>query len=523
MYNRAIYRFVCSETEPVVTTHAGKVRGYLVNDIYTFHGIRYAQAERFQMPRPVTWEGIADAQDYGYICPPTHDTEIFGDITAPHRYWLQSEHCQYLNIWTQELNPQAKKPVVVWLHGGGFVSGSAIELECYDGENMARYGDVVCVSLNHRLNILGYLDLSDYGEEYANSGIVGMEDIVMALKWVRDNIDQFGGDPDNVTIMGESGGGAKVRALLQMSSADGLYHRAIIQSGILPGNASITPEDEKREAKDTAHRIVEAIGGLDALLSAPYEELLRAMKKVEAERPIAWGSIPWTPVPLTGSYVGEWCNAGFRKETLSIPVIAGSVFCELARYTNLKDKSAMTEEERYEALVAEYGAEFAPQIRDAFRKAYPELNLYYASVVDTFVRRPTRQFAVERTAAGGADTYNFLFAHETRFKGGLMSTHADDLPFVFHNAEYIGAMFAGDQTYKAQDEIFYAFMAFARSGNPNHSGIPAWHPVTPQKPQCFIFSRKPSCRVDHDAELIRLAAAHATTCRGFAPPQPNHP
>ena len=225
--------FYCNKSGPIVTTKAGKLRGFVVDGTYTFHGIRYAVAKRFHQPEPVpAWEGVKDALAYGYVCPLLEQDEPSNEVMIPHRYWPMDENCQYLNIWTQSLDENAKKPVMVWLHGGGYFAGSSIEQVAYEGDALAAYGDVVVVTVNHRLNILGYLDLSDYGEEYANSGIVGMEDIVMALKWVRDNIDQFGGDPDNVTIMGESGGGAKVRALLQMSSADGLYHRAIIQSGI---------------------------------------------------------------------------------------------------------------------------------------------------------------------------------------------------------------------------------------------------------------------------------------------------
>lgn len=505
MYNKTINAFLCSEFDPVVQTKAGKVRGYKINEIYTFHGIRYAKAERFQMPEPVDpWEGIVDAQDYGHVCPCRPEHTTVGNLAFPKRYWLADENCQYLNIWTKQLDVSAKKPVVLWLHGGGFAAGSCLELECYDGENMCRYGDVVQVSLNHRLNIYGFLDLSDFGPEYECSGIVGMEDIVVALKWIRDNIAAFGGDPDNVTILGESGGGGKVRTLMQMASADGLYHRAIVDSGILPPQ-DVTAEEEKQCAKAFGKRIVEAAGGLPALKEMDNYHLQNLIDQVAGT-----GFFNWTPVPCTGTYTGEWYNAGFRKETLSIPLIAGSVFSELVpRPQQIHDKNALSQQERYQAIADAYGEAPAPAILDAFQKAYPEFNVYYASLVDCMVRRPTVDFCVKRVAAGGKDTYNFLFAHETNYKGGLLSTHADELAFVFHNAEYIGAMFAGDQTWKIQDEIFYSFMAFARTGNPNNEKISPWEKVTEDTHNCFVFSKASGNRVSHDAELIELVGRYS--------------
>ncbi|MFQ7749118.1 MAG: carboxylesterase family protein, partial [Eubacteriales bacterium] len=218
-------KFVCSTTEPVVSTKAGKVRGFCVDGTYTFHGIKYADADRFQMPRPVEpWDGVKDALSYGYVSPMLDKETAVGEIMVPHRYWPKDENCQYLNIWSQSLCEEAKKPVMVWLHGGGFSAGSSIEQMAYDGENLSKFGDVVVVTLNHRLNILGYLDLSPYGEKYKNSGNAGNADLVAALQWVHDNIAAFGGDPENVTIFGQSGGGGKVSSLMQTPAADGLFH-----------------------------------------------------------------------------------------------------------------------------------------------------------------------------------------------------------------------------------------------------------------------------------------------------------
>ena len=152
---------------------------------------------------------------------------------VPHMYWSEKEDCQNLNIWTPSIRDGRKRPVMVWLHGGGFSAGSSIEQLAYDGENLSRAGDVVVVSVNHRLNVLGYLDLSPFGEKYQDSANAGNLDLIAALEWIRDNIEGFGGDPENVTLFGQSGGGVKVWSLLQMPEADGLFHKGIIESGVV--------------------------------------------------------------------------------------------------------------------------------------------------------------------------------------------------------------------------------------------------------------------------------------------------
>ena len=194
----------------------------LRHQIY-FKGIPYAKARRFHAPEPVErWDGILEATSYGYVCPLLELPKPYGELNIPHRYWIMNEECQNLNVWTPACDGE-KRPVMVWLHGGGFEAGSAIENIAYEGENMCRIGQVVVVSINHRLNLLGYFDLSAYGSEYANSGNAGTDDIIMALQWIQDNIANFGGDPENVTLFGQSGGGAKITTLLQTPKADGLF------------------------------------------------------------------------------------------------------------------------------------------------------------------------------------------------------------------------------------------------------------------------------------------------------------
>jgi len=223
MYMRKLTsQVVCTYDDPVAMTKYGKLRGLKVDDTYIFRGVKYADAKRFHMPQKVQpWEGIKDAYHYGYTCSELNTPVPHDNYTVPHYFYPQNEHCQYLNIWTQSLANTAKKPVMVWLHGGGWFSGSSVELHAYDGENLSAYGDVVVVSLNHRLNVLGYLDLSAYGDEYKYSANVGLADLVAALEWVNENIENFGGDPGNVTIFGQSGGGAKVLSMLRLRRLTG--------------------------------------------------------------------------------------------------------------------------------------------------------------------------------------------------------------------------------------------------------------------------------------------------------------
>ena len=189
--------FKCNSTTAIVKTSKGLVKGYEQKGLSIFKGIPYAKAKRFHAPEPVEkWEGVFDAASYGFVCPLLSNERPSGELYVPHRYWPMDEDCLNLNVWTPGLD-DGKRPVLVWLHGGGYEAGSSIEQAAYDGANMTRLGDAVVVSVNHRLNILGYFDLSDFGEEYINSANAGTDDIIAALQWVHDNIASFGGNPAN--------------------------------------------------------------------------------------------------------------------------------------------------------------------------------------------------------------------------------------------------------------------------------------------------------------------------------------
>ena len=262
---------------PVVNTKYGKLRGTWRDDCFVFKGIEYAKSKRFHLPtEPDKWEGIKDAVAYGPV-PDEISTRIPGDsFTEPHFWYPQSEFCQNLNIWTPSIEKNEKLPVMVWIHGGGQEHGSAIEITAYDGEELATWGKVVVVSVNHRLNALGYLDLYEYGKEYEESGYVGMMDLVASLKWVKENISEFGGDPDNVMLFGQSGGGFKIIELMQMPAADGLYHKVSIHSGT-GRDSTFTHENNKEVARDIVKFLNIKKENISEIETIPYYKLAKAI------------------------------------------------------------------------------------------------------------------------------------------------------------------------------------------------------------------------------------------------------
>ena len=401
--------FVCSKTDPVVETKAGKVRGFRLNTTYAFHGIHYAEADRFQMPQPVKpWKGIKNALAYGYVCPLLKQDEPNMEVLVPHRYWPQDEHCQNLNVWTQSLDPGAKKPVMVWLHGGGFSAGSAIEHVAYEGDHLSEFGDVVVVSVNHRLNILGYLDLSPFGEKYKNSANAGNADMVAALQWVHDNIAAFGGDPENVTIFGQSGGGMKVATLMNTPAADGLFQKGIIESGVYEAKVY-----QKEDGDGTA--IVKALlkelnldeSEVEKLETIPYYELSNAYNKVEAEVAAKGCYIGQGPME-NGWFRGNPIKCGFTDHAKTIPVLAGTNIGEFDFGPVVPGKHEMNREEQIAFLTRKYG-DATPELISLFEKAYPDKTIVDLWSVDTFFRPDTIEFIRQKSEFTEAPTYSYQF------------------------------------------------------------------------------------------------------------------
>ena len=495
---------------PVVETKAGKLRGTITEGTYIFRAIPYATAKRFHMPEPAApWEGIRDACNYGYVCPVLHKSGVSQHFAGRPQYYPQSEDCLSLNVWTQSIDPSAKRPVLFWIHGGGFRAGSSVDYGC-DGEEMSKFGDVVVVSLNHRLNVLGYLDLSAYGEEYKHSGNLGQADIVEALKWVQDNITAFGGDPDNVTVFGQSGGGSKITTLMQMPAADGLFHKAIMMSGVFYRESD--PPADKRATRRMAEMILRNAGisgeNVKALETIPFEELAEAANKAVTQLAEETGErIDWEPVPDGEYYMGYPFDVGFRPETARIPLMIGSVICEYPK--RIEDARAVgcrhgwSEELKLDLIRGRFG-DNADHLLKAFRTAYPGRDIADLLFVDGFVRAGSVRYAKERAEQCEGKVFNYLYCLEMPFNDGTLPGHSTDIGYAFHNAQYLEHLYIPGVSERMQDMICGAFINFARTGDPNGEGIPAWEAVTPENGATMLFDVESKCLYGHDRELVEI-------------------
>ncbi len=499
-------QFISRENYPVVDTDAGKLRGYVWNDTFTFKGIKYADAERFHRPRKVQkWEGVKDACSYGYVCPLLNQEKPANEHLVPHMYWPMDEHCQYLNIWTQSLDADAKKPVMVWLHGGGFFAGSSIEQLAYDGENMSRYGDVVVVSLNHRLNVLGYLDLSPFGEEYKDTANLGNFDIIAALSWIRDNIAAFGGDPENVTIFGQSGGGAKVWTLMQMPEADGLFHKGIIQSGVYKMIDDVEDHDGRQIVEAMMKRLgldPESPQDVKQLESVPYARLAEAYRLSAPEVREQGGYVGNEP-HLGDSYFGTPMKHGFRDHAKKIPLMIGTVLGEFDFLPPVSGRAQMKKEQIRELVSRRYGSE-GPKLLELFRRAYPDKHPLDVLAVDTLFRPATLEMIRERAKSQEAPTWSYQFTYTFPLFEGKLAWHCSEIPFVFHNIDKVPICNNGPESEILQDRIFGAWISFAKTGKPEIKGL-EWPACSEEEEPVMILDTVCEVRRNVDHELLPLA------------------
>ena len=490
--------FRCS-SDTVAKTADGLLRGFFLDGLYIFQGVKYADAGRFQAPRPVEpWEGIKEATNYGYICPVGNEPMPTGELLIPHRFWPSNEHCQYLNIWTPSLGDGAKKPVIVWLHGGGYSSGSSIEQVAYEGDALAEFADAVVVTLNHRLNILGFLDMSSFGEKYKNSVNAGMADIVEALRWVKRNISAFGGDPENVTLIGQSGGGGKISTLLQTPAAAGLFHKAILMSGIFEGG----------EAQPVDHReyILEMMKTLDIrpdepekLEKVPYDVLMRAFNKValkklrEEKKLINWGPV------ANDWYLGDPMKVGFTDYAKTVPTIAGTVIAEFTGFG--PGASAPDRASGLRILEKTYGDKTEELVK-RFEAAYPGKDILLLSKLDVGARRATTRYIEEKARVSSAPAYLYVFALDFDVDGPRPAWHCADIPFVFHNAARVPCCNIAGVSDRLEGEVAGAVAAFARTGDPNHGEMAEWPAYEDGKKATMIFDRSTRAGENYDRELI---------------------
>jgi|TARA_Y100000310_G_scaffold340973_1_gene438587 para-nitrobenzyl esterase len=487
-------------TETIASTSYGPVSPKIKdNGILEYRGIPYAQStggERRFLPavHPEPWRETLDATAYGPACP-----QAGMENTA----LVQNEDCLRINIWTPGLDSGARRPVMVWLHGGGFRAGSSAG-SMTNGTTLSRDGDLVVVSLNHRLNLFGFLYLKELCSELNDdpyAANAGMMDIVFALKWVRDNIEQFGGDPGNVTIFGESGGGRKVSMLLGMPSAKGLFHRGIIESGAHP--RGVPAELAHKFAAGLFEWLKLTPGDLPGIQKIPAADLFR-----ETSRYIAAGKDMGIPGGLAGRWmmlspvVDGTCLPAHPFDPASpigqnIPFIIGTNKDEMALfYAREENAGNMTEEHLTERLQPVLG-EKTQEIIGIHRRNRPRETPWdlLVSISSEDRRLLSIETAERRCEAGGAPVYMYLFTWESDF-GLLKAAHAMEIPFVFNNVDRSPMTGSRPDRFELARTMSQTWIAFARSGDPNHEGLPQWKPYDPVNRATMIFDQ-PS-RLAHD-------------------------
>ncbi|GAB3253087.1 carboxylesterase/lipase family protein [Larkinella harenae] len=514
---KATTPLVTGKDVAVVQTEAGKVRGYIHNNTFTFKGIPYAKAERFMAPtKPDSWTGVRSSMSYGPVCPlmdPTTSVQDESEFVYHHDWGYPSEDCLRLNIWSSGINDSKKRPVMVWLHGGGHVAGSSQELPSYDGESISRKGDVVLVSINHRLNILGFLDLSAYGDNYKASPNTSILDMVAALQWVKANIARFGGDPNNVTIFGQSGGGGKVNTLLNTPSAKGLFHKAVIQSGGLGLSFH-----EQAVTRRISAAVLEELGlqpaQIDDIQKVPFEKLAaagkQAVRKVQEQlkaegKPLTVFGWMWGPTQDGSVLPYQPTDPAAKSISSTIPLLIGSTKNEFMASLRMPDGNALTPAEARSALEKMYGDQTDAYI-SAVKKAYPaDTRPSDLLDIDGMFRRSAITMA-DVKAAASAPVYLYLFTWQSPvLDGRYKAVHCMEIPFVFNNIARCEEMTGGTkEAYTLADKMSQSWINFARSGNPNHKGIPTWQAYTPANGATMLFDNQCVQKHHHDKEVMAI-------------------
>ena len=494
----------------VVSTKYGKVRGYVDDGIFAFKGIPYAKAERFMPPQsPDKWEGVLQCTIYGPQAMQKTSQNWSGQSDYNFGFLFNREPMDekesfVLNVWSQGINDGKKRPVWVWLHGGGFNSGSGNQLPCFDGCSMAGKGDIVVVTLNHRLNVLGATDLRGLGGKYSESVNLGMQDIVAALQWVHDNIENFGGDPNTVTIDGQSGGGGKVSRLMAMPSAAGkLFHRAIVQSGSLTTLRS--GEDSKAYGLAFAAALGVNAQNAEKLNDFTYDELVAAAQLTNDVLGAAGSSASGATLSIDGKYITQNpfdpTPAEFAKD---IPMLIGSNLNEF-EYYNRALVTPKTIDEVKATIAERYGAENVDKYISLFQAAFPDTKEPHRMLVfDNQVRDMAVQQGTLKSKQGGAPVYEYLFTWQSPVNdGSIGAAHGMELPFMFNNIELARTLTGcGKDAYELEDKISSAWINFIKTGNPNAKNLPEWKPYTSETGATMIFDNE--CKVvnNHDKALM---------------------
>ena len=522
IYVQAQDEIITGADVAVTTTSNGKVRGYIHNNIYTYKGIPYGQAKRFEAAvQPASWEGIRSSTTYGPVAPlltPTTTVMDEPEFVFDHDWGYTNEDCLSINVWTPGIADGKKRPVLFWIHGGGYTAGSSHELPSYDGENLGKKGDVVVVSINHRLNVLGFLDLAAYGDKYKHSANNSILDMVLALEWVKENISNFGGDPGNVTIFGQSGGGAKVNTLMAMPKAKGLFHKAINQSGAFRGGI-LEKEDTAAIASETLAVLGLEATQVDSLQTLPFSVLAeassKAIKTVEAKmkaegKPVMGFGLNWGPSVDGEDLPFQTSSDEALALSKDIPLLIGTVKNEFAPFPNMRFVGAS--DATIMAHIKEQYKEKADAYIQAVRKAYPEDTAAKDLIDVDIMFRPgaVAQANKKSSLESGAGVYMYLFTWQSPvFDGKYKALHCMELPFVFDNIDLANHMTGGGkQAHELADKMSMAWINFAKSGNPNHSGLPEWPAYNSDNTATMHFDKTCVVKPQLDKELFQLVSGN---------------
>jgi len=493
---------------PYVVTTLGPVTGQVTSGVSVFLGLRYGQDTaqvRFQPPRrPEVWREAVAADRYGPACPQQSTPDPYG----------KSEDCLFLNVWTPEASARHRRPVMVYLHGGAYNNGSGSDA-LYDGTNLALRGDVVVVTINHRLNAFGYLYLSRIERLLTGqsgplrySGNTGQMDILLALEWIRDNIAAFGGDPDNVMLFGQSGGGAKIATLMATPSAAGLFHKAATMSGQQvtasgPGNATLR-----------ATAFLEALGlkadvaGLAAVQTLPAETLVAALKVTDPV--IGSGSAYFGPVLDETHLLRHPFYPDAAPQSLHIPMMIGNTHDETRAFLGGNEANHhLTWEDLPAKLPPQYRVDIDPwRVIDTYRRLYPDMSASDVFFAATTAGRSWRGAIIEaeERAKAGAPAYVFQTDWQSPKDGGKWGApHTIEIPLIFRTTSVASAVTTDSPEARQMADLFSdAFIAFARTGSPQTEALPQWVPYGMARRETLLMDIPPTLAYDPRGEERKL-------------------